>query len=457
MATITGTNRPNLLRGTAANDILRGLGGNDSLFGLAGNDRVEGGLGNDRLDGGVGNDVMIGGAGNDTYFVNAAGDRVIEGAGGGTDTVFSRVSFTLGPNVEHLVLLGSGNINGTGNALNNSLTGTIGANNLRGLGGNDMIISLGGHDRLEGGTGNDTYVLNCPCTTIVELPGAGTDLIRTPLNFFLTTTPQVENLTLIGTGHVDGNGNGLANVITGNNGRNALSGAAGNDQLFGLGGDDRLDGATGDDFMAGGAGNDIYVVDSVGDVVSETGGGIDTIITDLTTDLGTMPQIENLTLRFGANGTGNGLANVITGNENINVLSGLGGNDILIGGGAADRLTGGAGADVFRFLDYLDSDPTPFTTIRSVVIEDFGHTDGDKIDLHLIDINVFTPADEVFNFVGNAAFSGSAPEVRFQLRTIGGIEYTAVQADTATDSSKTTDMEILLVGNHTLVAGDFVL
>jgi Ca2+-binding RTX toxin-like protein len=169
-----------------------------------------------------------------------------------------------------------------------------------------------------------------------------------------------------------------------------------------------------------------------------------------------MPQIENLTLSFGAaNGTGNGLANVITGNGDVNILSGLGGNDVLIGNAGADRLIGGADADVFRYLEVFDSSPTfSTTTTNSDVIEDF--TPGvDKIDLQPIDRNFFDAVDDAFTFIGTNPFSGAAGEVRYEVRTIGATTYTAVQANANTDTNR--DMEILLVGNHVLVATDFVL
>ncbi|MBI2198700.1 MAG: hypothetical protein HYU42_08905 [Candidatus Rokubacteria bacterium] len=100
------------------------------------------------LSGGAGADTMAGGAGNDTYVVDNAGDVVTEAAGEGTDTVQASLSYTLGASVENLMLTGSKAINGTGNALGNTLTGNTAANVLAGGAGNDV---------LSGGRGNDTY------------------------------------------------------------------------------------------------------------------------------------------------------------------------------------------------------------------------------------------------------------------------------------------------------------
>jgi hypothetical protein len=54
------------------------------------------GAGNDRIDGGLGADVMTGGTGNDLHFVDEAGGRVVM-PGEGTDAVYTKVSYTLGP------------------------------------------------------------------------------------------------------------------------------------------------------------------------------------------------------------------------------------------------------------------------------------------------------------------------------------------------------------------------
>nr|WP_287668716.1 hypothetical protein [Accumulibacter sp.] len=110
----------------------------------AGANTLAGGDGNDALDGGAGADALAGGAGDDAYWVDDAGDKATEGAGAGTDTVYSGVSWILGDNVENLVLGGwYVNIDGKGNALANRLTGNDWSNVLDGQGGADALAGLG--------------------------------------------------------------------------------------------------------------------------------------------------------------------------------------------------------------------------------------------------------------------------------------------------------------------------
>jgi CSLREA domain-containing protein len=82
----TGTNKRDVLRGTAGPDLLRGLGGNDKLSGLAGDDCLDGGAGSDVLDGGAGKDKLTGGAGADS-LKGGAGDDVINAADHKRDTI----------------------------------------------------------------------------------------------------------------------------------------------------------------------------------------------------------------------------------------------------------------------------------------------------------------------------------------------------------------------------------
>jgi hypothetical protein len=159
---IDGTNDAEDLLGTGAYDWISGFGGNDRLYGRGGNDLLDGGAGNDRLDGGAGADTMRGGSGNDVYVVDSVGDVVAEetasGAdSGGTDTVQSSISYSLGAFVERLELLGSADLDGVGNALGNALRGNAGSNVLSGGAGVDTLYGFEGDDILIGGVGKDYH------------------------------------------------------------------------------------------------------------------------------------------------------------------------------------------------------------------------------------------------------------------------------------------------------------
>mgnify|MGYP001807073350 CR=1 FL=1 len=152
-----------------------------------------------------------------------------------------------------------------------TLSGTAGKDEINGLGGNDTLRGLGGNDRLNGGDGNDTlygddgrdlldgargndamhggagndiYIVRQAGDRAIELPGGGTDLVRTFVSFTLDS--DVENATAFAPGL----------TLTGNAVRNFLTGSSGGDTLVGMGGDDRLDGGEGDDVLIGGTGSD---------------------------------------------------------------------------------------------------------------------------------------------------------------------------------------------------------
>ncbi|PTQ89524.1 calcium-binding protein [Agitococcus lubricus] len=344
--TLNGENGNDIIRSGEGNDSATGGIGNDFLYGEQGNDTLVGGDGNDTFVGGLGIDSMVGGLGNDTYYIDDAGDVVDETTGNGNDWLFSEVSYSIAAsiNVENIKLLGTSNLNATGNTGNNVLKGNEGNNSLVGGDGNDTLMGGTGIDTLVGGNGNDYYYIDASDVAISEAVGAGIDVVY--VDFDYTLNANFEKLVLLetdleldGTG-IDGTGNDINNTITGN--------ADGN-TLIGLGGSDILDGKAGNDSLVGGIGNDIYYIDSTGDVIVEfTAEGNDQVNSLISYTLGN--NLENLTL-VGSNnvdGTGNTLKNVIRGNS--------ANNTIIIQNTIADADTayGGAGDDTY-YVDNLDT------------------------------------------------------------------------------------------------------
>jgi len=143
--------------GNDLDNVITGNSAANQLNGQAGNDTLNGGGGDDTLTGWSGADIMIGGLGNDTYLVENTGDVVTENLNQGTDTVSSRLTYTLPANVENLILTGTAAVNGTGNGLANGMTGNSAANQLNGGAGNDTLDGGAGTNSSTGGTGNDIF------------------------------------------------------------------------------------------------------------------------------------------------------------------------------------------------------------------------------------------------------------------------------------------------------------
>jgi Ca2+-binding RTX toxin-like protein len=331
--------------------------------------------------------------------VDEVGDIVSETGGSGIDIVTASVDFSLADtmrvkgSVENLTLLGSAGT-AIGNALKNILVGTAGENILNGL---------AGADTMRGGGGNDTYVVDNASDFIDEAEGTGVDTVLSSVAFNLADASRVlggvENLTLTGKAAIAGTGNGLANVIMGNEGGNVLAGLGGADTLVGGGGRDFASYAASDaavsvslttGAVAGGhASGDVLgeienVTGSAFDDVLEGDGGANVLVggangpggdtvtyanasagvvvalskTTAQNTLGTgtdkLSGFENLTgSGFDDALTGSAGANILEGGAGNDVLNGGKGNDRICGGQGSDRLTGGAGEDTFVFASPL--------------------------------------------------------------------------------------------------------
>ncbi|MFZ3086872.1 MAG: putative Ig domain-containing protein [Methylotenera sp.] len=151
---IVGTPEQDMLVGTAYDDVIDGQGSFDTLVGGNGNDLYiidDNGISSN-------NDSDYCGDGshdNHESHHDYPPDQVIETAGGGYDTVWSSVDYTLTDNVESLLLQGTRSLRGTGNGANNLLIGNLGNSSLDGRAGNDILLGGSGNDHLNGGDGLD--------------------------------------------------------------------------------------------------------------------------------------------------------------------------------------------------------------------------------------------------------------------------------------------------------------
>jgi Ca2+-binding RTX toxin-like protein len=317
----TGNELDNIIYGNAFSNIINGGGGDDTIYGEYGADGF-----------GLLADTLIGGTGDDRYYVNTAGDAVIEAADEGNDTVHltGSINYTLGDNVENLVMTYAGGaVIGTGNGLDNSIIGNSNINTLIGGGGDDILDGRGGPDTMIGGLGDDEYKVNHAGDVVTELAGQGIDKVWTTVDY--TLAAHVENLHLAySAGGINGTGNGLDNDLWGNGGDNVLIGG---------GGDDTFHGGDGADTMIGGIGDDKYWVQDASDVIIENADeGVDRINAWFSYTLG--DHVEELYLiddPDAINATGNGLDNEIWGNLGANTLDGGAGADIMHGGGGSDH------------------------------------------------------------------------------------------------------------------------
>ncbi|EDL48226.1 M10 family metallopeptidase [Erythrobacter sp. SD-21] len=405
---LTGNALANIIEGGAGGDTLHGMDGADTLFADQADeeafegsmDTLFGGFGNDILYAVIGNDSLYGGAGFDMLH-SGAGDDLLDG-GNGNDTA-NYANAVAGVTVDLLDAAAQDTIGAgvdtlasieylVGSAFADILTGSNDANQIYGGGAADTVYGGIGNDLLIGEEGNDTLYGQ-----------ASWDTIR---------------------------GDAGDDTLVGGNGGDALLGGTGLDTLWGDAGTDRLYGGNDADTLHGGDDNDLLFGQAGDDVVNGDGGD------DLV-----QGNKGNDTLDGGAdNDTVNGGA----GND---TLFGGTGNDVLIGGWGVDTMTGGEGADTFSFTQSGHSGK--FASVADTII-DFSSAEGDLIDLSAIDA-ISGGSDDAFTFIGDAAFSGTAGELRAYAGENGLIVVGDIDGDGAADF-------LIKVDNLTdLTVADFVL
>lgn len=480
---ISGSNFADTLTGNAGANVLNGLTGNDTLSGGAGSDNLNGGLGLDTLlinavvgtssDSGrvvvtntstslnndkgqdtltsfnLAEDIINVVATNVNSFVHGT-DTAIGLAG--TDVAGTKTSFTTSTGLIELNQTTNDNWGDAGDIaltfvspsatlteaafearLQYNLTGTSGNDALTGGSLNDVFYGGLGADTLNGGLGDDTYVVSTTSGVVTELAGQGTDLIQSTVSYSLVDTDgtganggNVENLKLGGIANINGTGNALDNVIYVNNGAyiNLIDGGSGNDTLS-----YQYANTTG----TTGVTLNLSVVNASSQATASGISGADLV-----------KNIENL---IGSNYadklTGNSLANMLNGGSGNDTIDGSSGDDLLIGGAGMDSLIGGLGNDTFDFNALSE---LGVATTRDVISD---WNAGDVIDLRTIDWNTTTAGDQAFTYLGAAAFTATAGQVRYA----SGV----LQFNTDTDTAAEYEILIMGISPATLTPGTDLL
>ena len=389
---IDGGAGDDVIKVAADNAYVAGGAGNDSITMTGASGMVDAGDGDDvitmgsnggQASGGTGYNIFISGPGHDIFYGydgvdlvdyrNATAGVVASletnsGAGGDElysieDIYGSAYNDTLSGDSGANFLAGrDGNDTLNGGAGDDQLKGGNGDDTLLGGNGNDFLIGDTGSDRMTGGAGDDIYLVDNAGDVVTEVAGGGTDAVISSISYTLGN--NIEDGTLTGSDAINLTGNALNNDLVGNAGANVLTGGGGNDWLNGLGGADT---------MIGGAGNDTYLVENVGDTITEASrGGTDQVYAGVNYTLAAGVAVEKMFVlgNDGINLTGNSLAQTIEGNAADNVLAGMGGADTLTGGGGNDTFLFGTGGGRDTVTDFSAGDilkVSGYTAAQSMV------------------------------------------------------------------------------------------
>ncbi|MBP1859666.1 calcium-binding protein [Rhizobium herbae] len=434
--------------------------GANTLIGSAGDDEVFGGAGNDVISGGTGDNVLYGEAGADTFKVTV---RI---AGQPSEDVIA--DFQVG--VDKLDVSGFGITSFDQMKLVlSSYTGGV---------------YFSAHYR----DGHHSVTLKN--VALAKLTAG---------DFIFAKNPTVLK------------GSSSDDTLFGGSSADKLTGGAGFDTLFGGAGNDTLSGGADVNELYGQGGSDIFKVASFADYAAGANETFD-IIKDFQLGLdridvsalgvSSFDQFELLSwtsssgVSFSVNGTANGFEieglkraqlsasdfifsnktavvdngdtgrDYMLGSRSADKLSGGGGTDVLLGGdgndklygdagddylhggNGADQLAGGTGADSFIYMHLSESGGSSAT--RDTIL-DFSGTAGDRIDLRTIDASTKTAGDQAFSFLGTAAFTGKAGELRYDKTSSNTYIYADINGDEKADFSIRLDDAV------TLSKGYFVL
>ncbi|MDT8853573.1 Hint domain-containing protein [Paracoccaceae bacterium Fryx2] len=344
---MTATSGNDIIRGTTGADSLSGLDGDDTLVGDSGPDTLDGGNGNDLIEGGSGDDRLLGGAGNDCLDTGAGSDTVF--AGDGNDTIFGGG----GGKVGNLLYGEGGNdliYNGTDN------------DTVYGGEGNDTIFADQGSDYLDGGGGDDLFIVETGFVAFGNdtiIGGETGERAGDMLEFSRMSSGLTVNMTGAEAGTASDGFSKLAfsqiEKLTLGSGADTVFGGAGNDWIDTGAGDDRVFAGAGADSIALGDGNDTLEMRSPDRLADTIDGGAGN---------------DRISL---AGGGSNDVVFGGAGNDTLTTAYDLsGGSDTLYGGdgrdvfvaGADDSVVGGEGGDDFDTID-LTTIPVAATVLLS--------------------------------------------------------------------------------------------
>lgn len=342
----------------------------------------------------------------------------------------------------HYANLGLGNDVATGGSGDDFLVGGAGNDYLFGGEGADSFIGGADSDRLYGGAGDDRAIMNVTTDGADRIDlGAGMDRVTvnagTPGQVRLSFTSSEVGNGSANDGNAQANQDGgLALRLQVEDGAGGLTGAITRADDEGI------------SFVAG-AGVSFDVRDLVSGAQRGDGFGTVTLGTEVRDTLTADPDGRATYVNAGRGDdmvTGGIGDDFLVGGAGDDILRGGRGDDAFIGGGGADRLAGSMGEDRFIYTAISDSGPSAQARDQ---IADFAT--GDLIVLSAIDADASTLANDAFNFVGTAAFSNTAGELR---RFSEGGD-TIVEGDVNGDGLA--DFQIAVAGGPMLSAGDFLL